>query len=140
VSDDAPAMFQGTIHGLRTVPTRGVVQVTVECKIEDQAKVAKIAIHGAWVAVALLKSPPEESMKAKGKRTWHELSSAEQAGITANDPVFWKYFGSADEHDAAIRIRKFCGVLSRAELNTQETAKQRWEELHSKFTAWKLAG
>lgn len=52
-----PAAFQATIHGLRTVPSRGVVQVVVEAKIEELPSIARIAEHGAWVAVARLQEP-----------------------------------------------------------------------------------
>ena len=112
----------------------------------ERGKVEKIGSKGVWVGVALLKSPPEESVKAKGKRAWHELTPTEQAGVTANDPVFWRFLRedgqkSVDnEQHAAEYIRWYCGVKSRSEILSNIAAMARWDELHSKFTAWKLAG
>lgn len=49
-----PAMFEATVHGFRTIPSRGVVSITVEAPLEKHAEIARIAEHGAWLVLARL--------------------------------------------------------------------------------------
>lgn len=60
------AAFRATIHGIKTLPSRKVVSVTVEAPIEQLAHIARVCEHGAWVAVARLES---EVMPAAGQRS-----------------------------------------------------------------------
>src|SRR6185312_3773933 len=93
------AVFQGTIHSFKTIPSRSVVSITVECPIEQLADIARIAEHGAWVAVARLQNgkevqviPAPQAMASpdtgKPKREWRDLQPAAQAGIRCEDPIF----------------------------------------------------
>lgn len=79
-----PAAFRATVHGFRTIPSRGVVSVTIEAPIEQHAEIARIAEHGVWVAVARLDpskvSQQEEASDDKPRPTTPSPSRTEKAG------------------------------------------------------------
>ena len=136
------AAFQATIHGFRTVPSRGVVSITIECPIEHHAEIAKIAVHGAWVAVARLQMPEEKPPDEK--RNWRELPPSQQAGIHCNEPTFAAFLKENhpdDWHEAgadpAECVRLICGVESRSELATNHKARVIWTQLDNEYGAWK---
>lgn len=119
---DDRAAFRATIHGLRTVPSRKVIQLILECPIEQQAEIARIAEHGAWVAVARInpeqereampverkrisgttETPPRSDSNPKPvgaeKRPWNELAPAQQAGILCGEPAFWTFLNEKYDH------------------------------------------
>lgn len=133
------AAFKGTIGALRTIGGRKVIAVTIEVPIEHQQTVAKIAEHGAWVAVARLADGDDPAPVEKRKRPWNELSVGEQAGIRCNEGAFWKYlnkhyhqFGTVHSaEDAAGHIREVFGVLSRKDIPESE-----WREFDADYKHW----
>lgn len=119
-----PAAFQATVHGFRTVPSRGVVSLTIEAPIEQHAEIARIAEHGAWVAVARIQQPKESSSPvavasqnnaegspssdaanagderpSAGKKSWRDLPPSQQAAIRCNEPIFIAFL---KEHHADV--------------------------------------
>lgn len=78
-----------------------------------------------------------------------EKRLAQQAGILCADPVFWAFlreavtervphFDARDEESATRAVREFCCVESRALITPDSEAGAYWNELYSRFTAWKL--
>lgn len=157
------AAFQATIHGFRTVPSRGVVSITIEAPIEQHAEIAKIAVHGAWVAVARLQDskevmpntqssvqrldarPQPSQPQAGAKREkidWRNCPPAQQAGMRCDDPVFAAFlkeqYGAywINYEDAAATVRDICEVESRKELATNQKALVIWHQLDRHFQAW----
>lgn len=116
------AAFKGTVGALRTIGGRKVIAVTIEVPIEHQQTVAKIAEHGAWVAVARLADGEAPAPVERSKRSWADLSVGEQAGIRCNEKAFWKYLfektreeiGCAE--DAANTLRHHFRVSSRKDI------------------------
>lgn len=139
---NAPAAFEATVHGFRTVPTRKVVQVTIEAPIERHAEIAKIAEHGAWVAVARLQRAQKHD---NDNKRWGDLSEPQQAGIMCTDPIFWKFIQEEkgvsvmSESEAAQFVRRYCGVNSRSQLGDTHPARDSWRILSNEFRAWKAA-
>jgi hypothetical protein len=158
------AAFQATVHGFRTIPSRGVISITIECPIEHHAEIARIAEHGAWVAVARLQEPKEvmpnhqplsptvdarpdqdqHSKPDRAKRDWRDLGPAQQAGIRCDEPSFTAFLKEqrADDWyetmDAAACMRLICGVDSRAHLATNQRARVIWHQLDQEYQAWLL--
>jgi hypothetical protein len=137
------AAFQGTIHSFKTIPSRSVVSISIEVDIGQLADVARIAEHGAWVAVARIQKVKEETTVPAPKRDWRDLQPAQQAGIRANDALFVAYLKEQrpdDWHEAAddpaACIRLICGVHSRVELGTDHRARVMWHSLDNAFQAW----
>lgn len=131
------AVFKGTIGALRTIGGRKVIAVTVEVPIEEQSTVAKIAEHGAWVAVARIN--PEEAPKPsqKEKRRWETLSVGEQAGIRCNEKAFWEYLERCgfmqpeSASSAAECLRHIFAVHSRKDIPRDE-----WSRFDGEYQLW----
>jgi hypothetical protein len=148
------AAFQATIHGLRTVPSRGVVQLVLECPIEQLPHIAAVAEHGAWVAVARLNqkggeahpnqstglhdNAPRSHPPASGARkSFHELSGAQQAGILCNERSFTVFLeetrGLREGEDSPDCVRRLLGVTSRKDIAADDP---RWVRIVSDYRAW----
>lgn len=76
------------------------------------------------VAVAALVGEPQQE---KPKRRFADMSPAQQAGIVCGDERFQNWIGVSNAEVAAEWVRKRCEVVSRADLNTNQNAKHRWE-------------
>jgi hypothetical protein len=144
----APAAFQATIHSFRTVPSRGVVSITIEAPIEQHATIAAIAEHGAWVGVARIQNPAGEQQEPKRK----EYSLPQRVAMVCNEPAFWRFLVehyiailgfniTAAEKEiatdaAADAVRVICHVKSRSEILPGTEAAKRWDKLHAEYLLW----
>jgi hypothetical protein len=69
---------------------------------------------------------------------------AQQAGILCNDPRFQQFVGSriiksgasVNASGCAEYIRQICAIASRRALNTDATARAKFETLRTEFDAW----
>jgi hypothetical protein len=143
------AAFQATIHGLRTVPSRGVVQLVLECPIEQLPHIAAVAEHGAWVAVARLNKEgaeqprPQQDKPAGGARkSFNALSGAQQAGILCNEEPFWLFLKERENlsirssEQCAEHIRQFLNVRSRADIEKDHRTRVLWNQYVTDYRAW----
>lgn len=89
--------------------------------------------------------PPNETpdpVSAGGRKSWHELTPAQQAGIRCNDPEFWKFLTSLSdvvihsEPAAAGFVREWCNVESRSEFIPKSAAAASWRGLDEEFRDW----
>lgn len=142
-------VLRATYSNLVTVKTRSTVQLVLELPIEAMKDVIDLlgppsAGNEVWVAVARLRTsdaiPAPALIEGNPKRG----SLAQQAGILCGEVAFQRYV--AEKSDGVIVgdpvavtadfVREHCGVLSRAELDTQETAGQRFRELKADYKLW----
>jgi hypothetical protein len=140
------AAISGTFADFRTIKSRAVVQLLIEVPIE-QADAALRALGGVpqphdpkWVAIARL--DPKAASKAdepKERKAWADLRPAEQAGIRCADPEFQRYLDREREwpttnaDEAADHVRGWCGIGSRAALNTNHRARVLWHQLDTEY-------
>ena len=146
-----PAAFRATVHGLKTVPTRKVCQITLEFPIEELPHVAQIAEHGVWVAVARIQevaATPPSAVTGEGDACPPTSPSppkikhgtlAYQAVKACRDPVFWKWLEVPNEATAIARVYEILDIESRGEIISGTRAGAAWQMLESKFTAWRIA-
>jgi hypothetical protein len=138
------AVTQGTFADFRLIKGRKVCQIVIEVPIE-QADQALAALGGlpqpateAWVAIARLETK-ERVVPLKPDNT--KLSF--EAVMRCRDKTFWTFLkernftGIDSEKDAAHVVRLYCGINSRAGLNTDPEAAKHWRNLDSQFLAWK---
>jgi hypothetical protein len=140
------AIVKATYSDYRRVKGRKVLQLIFEVPIEQAPQIherfGEPAPDGStWVAIARLN---EGAAKVeKPKRSWSELSRAEQAGLKCADTDFsgylWARTNQMDipEWTAAEAVRKLCGVNSRAELDRNPNAGKAWDSLYSDYQFWK---
>lgn len=134
------AVFEGEVSGFKTVGSRKVVCVTIECPIEHISHIASVAEHGAWVAVARLKAPPAN---LKAKKQWHELLPSAQIAIRLEEPLFRAFlieelglpvnFGS---EEMLVFVKERLDIGSRKELNTEGPEQEAWQSMDNRYQAW----
>jgi hypothetical protein len=163
------AAFRATFSDWKLVKSRKVVQLVFEVPMEG-ADYAYQVLGGmpnpaaeVWCAVARLNEKggelasnhdprpadttprPQPDKPAGGaKRSWHELTPAQQAGIRCNEPPFWLFLSEnrsgwtevKNANEAAAVVRKWCQIESRTELNTDAVAATHWRELDTSYRVW----
>lgn len=129
------AAIRATWSTYKPVPTRNVLQLTLEVPLEQQAEVFKrlgYPVPGTetWVALALLKSvAPAE----KPKQRWGEMTYAQRSGILRNDPAFIAWHGDETPEEAAEYIRSRCRVTSCAKIDGNRDAMKAFDALVDQF-------
>ncbi len=139
------AAISASYADFKLIKSRSSAQIILEIPIEHAERFIAafgMPIPGSEkpVALALLRSttaqpavPEREPSAGVGKKRWHEMSRAQQAGVLCHDESFVEWIGAADEDEAAMKVRHQCGVFSRAELDKEPTAGKRWDEIVSNY-------
>lgn len=95
---------------------------------------------GTRYMVALVEIGDDESPVEKPRDNPHKLS--QQSAMFCDEPRFAKFLSERHMglydgfHGAADSIRKYCGVQSRSELDTNPEAAARWRNLKAEYEAW----
>lgn len=99
--------------------------------------------------------PGQESLRPdRAKHPWQDVPASQQAGIRCHEPAFASFLmeehssewrecyveAASDEDNAAECVRFICGITSRADLRSSETAKTIWIGLNDQFEAWLRVG
>lgn len=81
--------------------------------------------------------PVKPKAGGESKRSWDDLSYAEQAGIRCGEPAFQKFIGEVHgEGDPAALVRRLCGVGSRRDIRPGTDAGEAWAEIESDYRLW----
>lgn len=152
-------LLQATYHDLKTVKTRGQVQIVLEMPIEALTDVvrllgAPVPGNEVWVAVARL------NLAAKAEEAPAQIEHANDdaedephkpprplsqvAGMLCNTPTFQQFICEQSEDwdhrptsvEAADWLRANCGINSRTELNTHPVAAERFRKIRADYNAW----
>lgn len=140
------AAIKATWATYKPVPTRNVLQLTLEVPLEQQADVFEklgYPVPGTekWVGVALLntsateKPPSPEKTGAAERRAFSQLPLSQQAALMCERSDFQQWLNCRNADEAAEHVRFLCGVISRSELSTDAKAGGHWRELYGKFLA-----
>jgi len=138
------AAIKATWATYKPVPTRNVLQLTLEVPLEQQADVFKnlgYPVPGSetWVGVALLNPPTDKPASSQGapaerpKQRWAEMSRAQQAGILCADKQFQRWIECRTEEEAIKDVRSLCNVVSRSQLDLGGLPAERWDDLVSRY-------
>jgi hypothetical protein len=88
-------------------------------------------------------APGQQPQSDRARKSWEEMSAAQQAGILCTDPAFRKFIAGVkygypqhplSEEDAAYFVRCHCGVASRSHIRDDSAA---WRALVTGYRAWK---
>jgi len=166
-----PSAFSATYSDWKLIRSRSVVQVVFEVPLEmaDQAYSALGGMPSqgetVWCGIARLKAPvgdderpvekevmphghsdarPRSETNAAGgaKRSWHDISPAQQAGILCNEESFVTFIreeyivNAQTPEDAAKAIRHLCGVRSRKDISAATRSGAAWATIVSRYRAW----
>lgn len=91
----------------------------------------------------------DEPAPERARKSWYDMTAAQQAGILCNDDGFCKYLrdeysaiynatsGPANQSERAAQVvRRICGVASRNLIERNPTATVKWRNLVSDYRAW----
>ena len=136
--------FKATYPDLRFVKSRKVAQIVLELPLEQadgfiQAFGTPNPASETWCAIARLAIAQDQSVPQKIHKTksWDELRLSQQAAIRCSDETYRHWLCVDDEESAKAQVRKACEVDSRAELDTDEAAANRWQAMEEEFATWK---
>jgi hypothetical protein len=96
---------------------------------------------GARYQVVMVRLSTDETPMDRGE--FDGQKAIRVAGLLCRDPSFWDWLHEdtqiieAKEEEATPWLRDFLGVLSRSELKVNREARDRLEQLHKDFNAWK---
>lgn len=137
--------FAGTYSDLRFVKSRKVAQVVIEMPIEDANRF--LSAFGApdparevWCAIARLNHAPSTHAPdepEKPRRHWNDVPATTRAAMLCDQTSFLVFLSVKTKEEAADKLRKHCGVKSRSELNTDETARMKFEMVERDFARWR---
>lgn len=153
----------------KLVKTRSVVQIIFEIPLEAEGDAHDILGgmpqpgKEVWCAIARLKNGKDGEAHVNStsaidtapasvdapvrarKPVASEKRFAQQAGICCADPVFQTFLYEHDmvieksEDCAVTAVYLICGVASRKDIVPGSAAATAWDQLYSKFTAWRIA-
>lgn len=136
----APAAIQGDYVDLRFIKGRKVCQIVIEIPIEAGATF--VAAFGTpnpatGIPVAMARIDPNAAPERKGGKL------AMKAGILCENRAFCTFIGErlgtkeqASSDRAAEYIRELCQISSRAELDHDLGAAQKFKDLETSYRAW----
>ena len=138
------AAFKATYSDLRFVKSRKVAQIVLELPLEQADSFIKAfgtpnPASETWCAIARLAIAQDQSVPQKTHKTksWDDLRLSQQAAIRCSDETYRHWLCVDDEESAKEQVRKACEVDSRAELDTDEAAANRWQAMEEEFATWK---
>jgi len=94
------------------------------------------------------KTPGPAASPDRARKSWDEMSPAQQAGVLCADASFQKFlketythawsnaFSEEPEYKASWLVRGFCSVTSRRELSTDPGARALWTDLVGHYRTW----
>lgn len=139
------AATKAVYHTYNRILTRKVLQIVLEVPLEQEAAVhASIGYPSpdgsTWVGIARLQEP-SQAQADKPKRSWDQLSRAEQAGIACESEEFQRFlretYAMVPDGDPAFIVRDVCHVKSRSEFDSIPQAGRNWDGLYSNYQLWK---
>lgn len=172
------AAFKACYSDFKLVKTRGVVQLIFEVPLHESTQALEAvggmpdAAEERWFAIARLKSeggeanteyrrsvPADKTVPAsedsttpaRARKSWHEMTPAQQAGTLCGDPAFHRFLSETftdgnwlgNSNDAKIGaaniVRAICKVKSRKEIVEGNKSNDYWQNLVSKYRTWQLA-
>jgi hypothetical protein len=160
-----PAAIAGTFADLKTVKTRGVLQMVIEVPIEQGAHVVEafgFPQPGAEIPVAVARlvaghqtiehepEPQSEAKQINSSAVATEKPYATRAVMLAKDEAFQRFalgFASPDAAETAEEvatrfIREHCRVFSRSQLNDPANTRARrlYDALYRDFLHYQRTG
>lgn len=113
--------------------TRNGYRVTLEIADQESWERLRVAGPNRRVAVVMVPISDDETPDADTLAKINKPSRAKQAGIMCEDAHFQAWLEVTDAYRAASRVRDWCGVPSRVELDRNARAASVWDEIVSDY-------
>ena len=96
-------------------------------------KIAGQLFGAAFVEI----DPSTEQPVEEQHRSWDSLTYKQRAGMLCRDSKFMEYMHTDNEEKARQALCDWCRVSSRAQIDDDQNAKDRFDTMHSSFVNWK---
>ena len=129
----ASAAIKAAYADFKHIKTRKVLQIVLEVPAEQaEAALAMLGFPVAgserWVAIALLNDQSKPTIPKRGL--------SQEAFLLCNNPQFRDYAANQGFTDARSFILASCQIESRSELDTNQTAANKYRQLVELFNEW----
>ncbi|WLR92145.1 hypothetical protein [Shinella zoogloeoides] len=120
-----------------------IAHILADCPYDDRRMMLKapVYLNAVWVLLhEALRRIPREDVPAPTKKKIQTVAQA--CGRMCNDADFLRFLSvchnvdTSDRERVANRVRTMIKVDSRAQLDTDEMARQRWFSLCDEFRSW----
>lgn len=120
-----------------------IAHILADCPYDDRRMMIKapVYLNALWLILQeALKRIPREPVAESKKRKAQTVAQA--CGRMCNDADFLRFLSvchnvdTSDRERVASRVRTMLSVDSRAQLDTDDAAKQRWFSLYDEFKYW----
>lgn len=139
-----PAAILATFSDWRTVKGRKCLQLIFEVPVEQTQDVltklgAPMPHEDRWCAIGLYVKPPQEKAEPKDRRKFSELPLSQQVALRCRDKQFQDWLveigcvEDPSEDWAADFVRAHCDVKSRADIEGNQYATERWHLMESNY-------
>jgi hypothetical protein len=130
------AAIAGSYSDFKLIKSRSVAQVIIELPIERAEAFLKafgVPQPGAEKPVALALLNTEQPKAEKPHRRFGDMPKSQQSALLCNDKEFQEFMLSDDAEQAARRVREYCDVESRSQLDSNAGAAAEWDKLRAQF-------
>jgi len=132
--------FEAKKHAYRQ--TQDGIVISFVCHPSDLAAALALAPLGTRYMVAVAEigddEKPVEPPPAKERKSFASMPLSQQAAIRCQDNDFKLYLGASNADDAAQKIREFCRITSRSELDNEANERPRhdWAAMQADYQIW----
>lgn len=121
-----------------------IAHILADCPYDDRRMMIKAPLYLAALLLLLqeaLKRIPREAAAEPPKRRVQTVAQA--CGRMCGHPDFLHFLSTCENVDTsdrervATRVRTMLGISSRAELDTDEQARERWFSLYRRYETWR---
>ncbi|MGY5812035.1 hypothetical protein ACXHXG_30585 [Rhizobium sp. LEGMi198b] len=132
-----------------------IALLTIDCSYDDRRMMKEapqlvrallVIIDEAFAKIRRLE-PPEARQKRQERHREASKDYAAECAMKCNDRLFRRFLVEryevpdvADNERIAVSVRNILRIKSRAELNTDPAAAQRWVDFRGAFEAWRTHG
>jgi hypothetical protein len=136
------AAIKATFTDYRRIKSRKVMQIVFEVPLETWPRDYKVLGEpeietSQWFAIARMTGAAEPAPAPKD----HQSNLAANAALMMQEPIFTLFMRDmvpdhrSDNVDNL--LKRYLGISSKSELNTDAAAAARWRDLRAEYEAWK---
>lgn len=139
------AAIAAMLVDVRNIAAHKCVRLEIHVPAEQAGQVLEAfgwptAVDPVPVAIARLNHAPEThdaDEPEKPRRPFDTLPATTRAAMLCDQSSFQVFLKVRSKDEAADKLRAHCGVKSRSEFNTDETARMRFEMVEREFDRWR---
>lgn len=139
------AAIAASLVDVRNIAAHKCVRLEIHVPAEQAGQVLEAfgwptAVDPVPVAIARLNHAPaqqEQDEEPPARRPFDTLPATTRAAMLCDQSSFQVFLKVKTKDEAAAKLRAHCGVKSRSEFNTDDTARMKFEMVEREFDRWR---